>query len=140
MSQTKARLRSQIEVVLIKHGIQDTSILEEIMAVARPNKPSETVIPQAVERYHRAMLMWPPKDLWDSMAEGIGTEPSTLDRWELHCQQWRLRGYRINNFVGLYDSFKAGGLQQHQAQPTAQIGYDIRGQLARQMLKQANNG
>ena len=139
MAQTKARLKNQIETVMFQYGIQNPELLTEIMALIRPNKVETKVIPAAVDRYRTAMAMWPPKDLWQSLAESIGDDPAVLDRWELHCQEWRMKGYRVNNFTGLFDSFKAGGLMTRrdlQYTPSTPLGYDVRGQLAKQMAGQ----
>lgn len=72
------------------------------------NPPAPT--PPAILAYQNAMKRYPPKDLWESMAEAVGDNPEKVKAWEAHCIEWRMRGYKVVNYSGLFDSFKNGGL------------------------------
>jgi len=102
-----AALRGKIENALLAHNIApDSDLVNALLAVME--KPSKA--PAAVERYRYVFQRYPGKEFWEGMAQAIGEDPAALDLWEAHCRDWHNRGYRPNNYSGLFDSFKNGGL------------------------------
>lgn len=93
-------------------GLQDSRLKESQSKenqIKRGDKPA-TPIPPSVTAYQNSMKRYPPKDLWESMSGAIGADPERLKAWETHCTEWRMRGYNITNFSGLFESFQNGGL------------------------------
>lgn len=92
--------RSRLRAALAAHGVAATEqMLADIVAAIQPEATN------AVEAYRAAFGKYPAKVFWDSMNQAVGER---VQDWQAHCQWWMARGYRPNNYDGLFTSFKEG--------------------------------
>lgn len=80
-------------------------------------KPKE---PAAVSAFREAAGAYPPKTLWDSMAEAVGSTPGDLEFWGAVVRAWIAKGYNPKNVLGMFDFYKRRELPASNGAPASE--------------------
>jgi hypothetical protein len=79
---------------------------ESAKAACKKDRPSKREIPLAVQVYRQVRRRYPAQELWDTIAQTVGTDEAALGFWRDALKAWVGRGYNPMNVTGPLEWFK----------------------------------
>ncbi len=90
-------------------------VKESAKEARKQERASAREIPPAVQVYRQVRRRFPAQELWEEIAQTVGTEESVLAFWREVLQAWVGRGYNPLNVAGPLEWFRAHDSQERQS-------------------------
>ena len=79
---------------------------ENAKAARQKDRLPKREIPLAVQVYRQVRRRYPAQELWETIAQTVGTDQANLDFWRDALKAWVARGYNPLNVAGPIEWFK----------------------------------
>ncbi|MCX5971750.1 MAG: hypothetical protein NTV14_09680 [Coprothermobacterota bacterium] len=93
-------------------------------SVVSSQKQKDSILP-AVEAYREITRLYPPKVVWSTVGEGVGSSPPELARWRETIIAWVGHGFKKTNVLGMLECFRRGELPGRDHHPPGNGSYGV---------------